>query len=104
MIVVDVEDEGFRVFQMSRVMIRYEFGDLDGAQVVVDYGSENPKHGKINYVDMLDLERYGQQNGVRYRTGELDPIGIKRTVEEVRKKKEEFDFVKWASSSNESST
>jgi hypothetical protein len=101
-IVVEVEDEGFRVFLMSRVLIRYEFPDFGGAQVVVDLDSKNPRQGKINYIDMLDLEIYAGRHGVKYRTGELDLIGMKRIMDEVQKQKREFDLMKWASPSNES--
>jgi hypothetical protein len=100
-IVVDVETEGVRVFSMNRVLIRYEFPDCEGAQVVVDLDSNSPRQGKINYIDMLDLEKYGQEKGVRYRTGELDPIGMKRIMDEVQQRKSKFDFMKWASGSSE---
>jgi hypothetical protein len=101
-IIVTIEWNGARVYQKNRVLVRYELPDFEGAQVVIDFDSDDPIQGRINFVDLMEFEQYARCKGIKYRTGEIDPMGMKRIIEEVReesrpaKKKREFSMVDWA--------
>lgn len=101
-IIVTIESNEARVYQKNRVLVRYELPDFEGAQVVVDFESEDPIQGRINFVDLMEFEQYARRKGMKYRTGEMDLIGMKRIMEEVEdeirqaKKKRKFSMVDWA--------
>lgn len=82
-IVVGIEGEGARAYTMDRVIICYELPEFEGAMVVVDLYSDEPKRGHINFEDLKALEKYSWEYGVNIRTGEPDYYGVKRAMREV---------------------
>jgi hypothetical protein len=87
------------VYQKDRVLVRYELPDFEGAQVVIDFDSDDPIQGRINFVDLIQFEQYARCKGMKYRTGETDQIGMKRIIEEVREEirsgEKKRDLVWW---------
>ena len=84
LMIVTIEGEGARLYPISQIKIRWELPDFEGARVVV-MDVDEPIDGQICFVDLERLLGYSEETLTNVRTGELDIIGMTRSIEQAKR-------------------